>query len=105
MYQGAKGALCSSWLWIQAGQWGVLRQNSNCSPGCPQGTVFSRTPAYLQACHQAGPQVDPDRRVCGCPQGGLHQVQNQPKEGQEASCQEMVLRAFRGIWSCLSLAE
>merc|ERR1711928_95303 len=29
------------------------------------------------------------------------QVQDQPQEGQEACCQEVVLCAHRGIWSCL----
>merc|ERR1712200_353668 len=28
-------------------------------------------------------------------------VQDHPKEGQEARCQEVVLCAHRGVWSCL----
>merc|ERR1712212_478931 len=36
------------------------------------------------------------------PQGGLHQVKDQPQEGQEACCQEVVLHSFRGVRPCLN---
>merc|ERR1712212_307700 len=36
------------------------------------------------------------------PQGGLHQVKDQPQEGQEACCQEVVLCSFRRIRPCLN---
>ena len=49
--------------------------------------MYTRCP-----CDQAGPQADPCRGVCGCTQGGVHQVQDQPQEGEEARGQEMVLR-------------
>merc|ERR1712032_968598 len=51
-------------------------------------------PEDLQARDQAGAQAFPCRGVCGCPQGGLHQVQNQPQTCQEARRQEVVLRAL-----------
>ena len=35
------------------------------------------------------------------PQGGLHQVKDQPQEGQEACCQEVVLHSLQGVWPCL----
>merc|ERR1712212_630512 len=36
------------------------------------------------------------------PQGGLHQVKDQPQEGQEACCQEVVLCSHRGVRPCLN---
>ncbi|MFN9939945.1 MAG: hypothetical protein ACK56I_10780 [bacterium] len=38
----------------------------------------------------------------GCAQGGLHQVQDQPQEGQEARGQEVVLRPICRVRPCLS---
>ena len=70
----------------------MLRQGRDCCPGHPQGAVFAGAPEDLQARHQAGPQAGAKGRVCGCAQGGLLKVQDQPKEGQEARHQEMVLR-------------
>merc|ERR1739842_26195 len=55
-----------------------------------------------QACDQACSQAGAHRGVRGCPQGGLHQVKDQPQEGQEACCQEVVLYSFRGVWPCLN---
>jgi len=59
-------------------------------------------PEDLQARDEAGAQAGAHRGVCGCSQGGLHQVQDQPKEGQEACCQEVVLHPHRGVRPCLS---
>merc|ERR1712133_272352 len=103
LYQGAQGAVCSCWMWLQTGRGGVLRQDSDRGAGRPQGTVFSGAPENLQARHQAGAQVGAHRGVCGCTQGGVHQVQDQPQEGQETCGQEVVLRSYSGIWSRLIL--
>ena len=45
--------------------------------------MFPGAPAYLQARDQAGTQAVPYRGMCGCTQGGVHQVQDKPKEGEE----------------------
>merc|ERR1712147_428044 len=55
MYQGAQGALCPRWLWLQAGSRGVLRQNSDRCAGCPQGAVY---PGTSEEC------VDVPKEVC-----------------------------------------
>merc|ERR1712098_303628 len=47
------------------------------------------------------PSWSPPRSVW-ITQGGVHQVQDQPQEGQETCGQEVVLRSYCGIWSCLS---
>merc|ERR1711946_12995 len=43
------------------------------------------------------PKLSPTEECVDVPKGSVHQVQVQPKEGQEASCQEVVLRALRGV--------
>ena len=45
--------------------------------------MFPGAPAYLQARDQAGAKAVPDWGVRGCTQGGVHQVQDKPKEGEE----------------------
>merc|ERR1711910_169966 len=57
-------------------------------------TIVQDAPKDLQARDQAGAQAHPHRGVCRCPQGGLHQVQDQPQTRQEACGQEVVLRAL-----------
>ena len=63
--------------------------------------MFSGTTAHLQARDQAGAKADTNRGVCGCAQGGVHQVQDQPQEGEEASGEEVVLYTIWGVWPCL----
>merc|ERR1712192_43378 len=93
MYQGAQGALRPRRLWIHPGRGGLLSQAADYCPGRPQGDLLPRAPEDLQARDQAGAQALPRRGVCRCPQGGLHQAQNQPQTCQEARRQEVVLRA------------
>ena len=69
----------------------MLRQGSDGCSACSQGAVYPRAPEDLQACDQAGSQAGAHRGVCGCAQGGVHQVQDQPQEGPEARRQEVVL--------------
>jgi len=69
----------------------MFRQGADCCAGRPQGGMHPGAPEDLQARDEAGAQAGAHRGVCGCSQGGLHQVQDQPKEGQEACCQEVVL--------------
>merc|ERR1712080_652757 len=48
------------------------------------------------------PKLSPPRSAWMYPRG-VHQVQDQPQEGEEACGEEVVLRSFRGIWPCLIL--
>ena len=80
-----------------AGPRKMLRQNTNHCPRRTQGAVFPGTPANLQACYQTGSQAVPHRGMCWCTQGGVHQVQDQPQEGQEACDQEVVLHSIRRV--------
>merc|ERR1711874_322798 len=54
-----------------------------------------------QARDKAGAQAHTHGGMCGCAQGGLYALKNKPKEGQEASCQEMVLRSIRRVRTCI----
>merc|ERR1712179_617462 len=74
-----------------------LREGADCRAGLTQGAVYSGAPENLQARHQAGAQAGAHRGVRGCAQGGVHQVQDQPQEGEEARGEEVVLRSFRGV--------
>ena len=47
--------------------------------------------AHVQARDQAGAQAGAAGGVRRCAQGGLHQVEDQPEEGEEARGQEVVL--------------
>ena len=55
-------------------------------------------PARVQACHKACPLPQASYRVCRYPQGGVLQVQDEPKKGPEAGYQEVVLRAYCRVW-------
>ena len=76
----------------------MFRESADCCPGRPQGAVYSGASEDLQARDQAGAQARAHRGVCGRAQGGVHQVQDQPQEGEEARGQEVVLCTLRRIW-------
>ena len=60
------------------------------------------TPDNLQVCDQAGTPAGAKAGVCGCPEGGLHTLQKQPKEGEEASNQEVVLYSNTWVWLAIT---
>ena len=53
----------------------------------------------VQACDQTGACTQTSRELHRRPQGGVHQVKDQPQEGKEAGGEEMVLRGDPRIWS------
>merc|ERR1712110_1084249 len=63
----------------------------------PPRSSVALSPRGLAACDQAGSQAGAHRGMRGRAQGGLHQVEDQPQEGQEARRQEVVLRPLRGV--------
>ena len=79
----------------------MLRQDPDYSPGRPEGAMFPGTSKSLYTRVQAGAQTLSHGGVCGCTEGGLHEVQDQPQEGQEARRQEVVLHSVAGVRTCL----
>ena len=79
----------------------MLRQNKDHCPGCSQGGVQPGAAEDLQLCDQAGAQALPQAGVCRCAQGGLHQVQAEPDQENEACDQEVVLHPVTGVRTCL----
>jgi len=53
----------------------------------------------VQARDQAGARPQASRELHGRAQGGVHQVQDQSQEGEEAGGEEMVLRGDPRVWS------
>ena len=57
----------------------------------------------MQACDEASAQAGAHGGVRGRAKGGLHEVKNQSQEGEEARCEEVVLRAIWGVWPGMNI--
>ena len=53
----------------------------------------------MQARDKTGACPQTSRELHGRAQGGVHQVEDQPQEGEEAGGEEVVLRGDPRIWS------
>ena len=54
--------------------------------------MHSRAPEAVQARDKTGACPQTSRELHGRAQGGVHQVKDQPQEGEEAGGEEVVLR-------------
>jgi len=63
------------------------------------GAMHPRAAEAVQARHQAGARPQASRELHGRAQGGVHQVEDQSQEGEEAGGEEMVLRGHPRVWS------
>ena len=109
--QGTNRALCARWLRFQRGETlqylcvqhlglsgdrGVPRRCEDTHPGEAGGGVHPRTSEDVQAHNPTGAQAGRGSGVCRRAQGDLQQEQAEPKEGEEAYHQELVLHTLRG---------
>ena len=72
------------------------RRCEDAHPGEAGGRVHPRTCEDLQAYNPTGAQAGRGSGVCRRAQGDLQQKQAEPKEGEKAYHQELVLHTLRG---------
>ena len=74
----------------------MSRRCEDAHPGEAGGGVHPRTSEDVQAHNPTGAQAGRGSGVCRRAQGDLQQEQAEPKEGEEAYHQELVLHTLRG---------